>query len=281
MDQDKREEEKDDLRERPPGNMLLSVVNRPATRREFLKVAGVGSASVLAATLVSCTSPLAVSTTSSAPTTTAPKPTVYVPNAKMMVLQEPSKCVGCRRCEVACTAFHDNKIQPAISRVKISRNFNFGPDGPRLGMDRGPGLVRQLPPHRGDLPAVPAPGAVHDFLPGGRHRRRLRHRRQGDRRSQMHRMWYLHKGVPVADDLTGPGGKESHQVRPLRRRSAVREDLSFGGPLLCTVARPDQGYAFPAGGACLHWRPGGGGSNLCGLPSQRRRGQVNGTRIGG
>ena len=140
MDKDNGEERKYDLSGSGPGSMLLSVVNKPATRREFLKVAGVGSASVLAATLISCTAPLAVSPTSSAPTTTAPKPTVYVPNAKMMVLQEPSKCVGCRRCEVACTAFHDNKIQPAISRVKISRNFNFGPDGPRLGMDRGPGL---------------------------------------------------------------------------------------------------------------------------------------------
>lgn len=120
---------------------LISAINRPATRREFLKVAGVGSASVIAASLVSCTVPMAVESQSPSPTTTnAPKRVVYVPDAKMMVMHEPSKCVGCRRCEVACTAFHDNKVQPAISRVKVSRNFNFGPDGPRLGMDRGPGL---------------------------------------------------------------------------------------------------------------------------------------------
>jgi Fe-S-cluster-containing dehydrogenase component len=124
-----------------PGNVLISTINWPTTRREFLKVAGLGSAGVLGATLLGCTTTAGQTTTTPDPTTSIPvKPMTFVTNAKMMVIQEPSKCVGCRRCEVACTAFHDNKIQPNISRVKISRNFNFGPEGPRLGMDRGPGL---------------------------------------------------------------------------------------------------------------------------------------------
>jgi Fe-S-cluster-containing dehydrogenase component len=124
-------------------DVLVSTINRPATRRQFLKVAGLGGAGMLGATLLGCTTTEAEPMGTTPSTTTpgvAPKRMVFVPNAQMMVMQEPSKCVGCRRCEVACTLAHDNKIQPNISRVKISRNFNFGPEGPRLGMDRGPGL---------------------------------------------------------------------------------------------------------------------------------------------
>jgi Fe-S-cluster-containing dehydrogenase component len=62
----------------------------------------------------------------------------------MVVVHDPSRCVGCRRCEVACTLSHDNKVQPSISRVKVSRNVNFGPSGPKAGFQQNPGLYGNL-----------------------------------------------------------------------------------------------------------------------------------------
>jgi Fe-S-cluster-containing dehydrogenase component len=49
--------------------------------------------------------------------------------AEGIVLADPTRCVGCRRCELACTEFNDGKAQPSISRIKVNRNINFGPKG--------------------------------------------------------------------------------------------------------------------------------------------------------
>ena len=105
---------------------LASTEGGSSTRREFLRAAGIGGTGFALFNLVGRV------TANSAP--------VYVPDAKMMVVHDATRCVGCRRCEVACTLSHDNKIQPSISRVKLSRNYNFGPEGPRVGYTRGKGL---------------------------------------------------------------------------------------------------------------------------------------------
>jgi Fe-S-cluster-containing dehydrogenase component len=54
-------------------------------------------------------------------------------NAKGVLLAEPSRCSGCRRCELACTEFNDGKSHPVISRIKVYRNYNFGPQGVQHG----------------------------------------------------------------------------------------------------------------------------------------------------
>jgi Fe-S-cluster-containing dehydrogenase component len=58
---------------------------------------------------------------------------VNVPNATMMIVHDPTRCVGCRRCEIACTEYNEGKTQPALSRIKIARNYNFGPRGVQAG----------------------------------------------------------------------------------------------------------------------------------------------------
>jgi Fe-S-cluster-containing dehydrogenase component len=115
------------------GNIVKETISKPFSRRQFLKTAGLGSASVVALSLVSCTTKLAVNESPSPTTTEAPKRTVYVPNATMMILGDPTKCVGCRRCEIACTNFNEGRVQPSLARVKINRNFNFGPQGIQPG----------------------------------------------------------------------------------------------------------------------------------------------------
>lgn len=52
---------------------------------------------------------------------------VIIDNARAVILADPSRCVGCGRCELACTEFNDGAAQPAMARIKVSRNLAFGP----------------------------------------------------------------------------------------------------------------------------------------------------------
>jgi len=75
------------------------------------------------------------------------KPLIIMEQAKGILIADPTKCVGCRRCELACTEFNDGKAQPSISRIKVDRNLNFGPKGAFAGQNAqgnwGSGLVIQ------------------------------------------------------------------------------------------------------------------------------------------
>ncbi len=57
------------------------------------------------------------------------KPLIIMEKAHGLVVADPAKCVGCGRCELACTEFNDGKASPALSRIKVDRNLNFGPEG--------------------------------------------------------------------------------------------------------------------------------------------------------
>ncbi|MGE5508991.1 MAG: 4Fe-4S dicluster domain-containing protein [Chitinophagales bacterium] len=56
-------------------------------------------------------------------------PFVILENASGVILADASLCAGCKRCELACTEFNDGKAQPTMARIKVSRNYNFGPKG--------------------------------------------------------------------------------------------------------------------------------------------------------
>lgn len=75
------------------------------------------------------------------------RPLIIMDQAEGLVISDPTKCVGCRRCELACTEFNDGKASPTMSRIKIGRNLNFGPNGlygqPRDQGTWGNGLVIQ------------------------------------------------------------------------------------------------------------------------------------------
>lgn len=38
---------------------------------------------------------------------------------KLWITRDYLKCSGCRRCEIACTLFHENRIWPEASRVRV------------------------------------------------------------------------------------------------------------------------------------------------------------------
>lgn len=74
-------------------------------------------------------------------------PLVILDNAQGCILADPTRCVGCQRCELACTEFNDGRAQPSLARIKVARAVNFGLAGPTGGDgmhgDWGDGLVIQ------------------------------------------------------------------------------------------------------------------------------------------
>jgi Fe-S-cluster-containing dehydrogenase component len=74
-------------------------------------------------------------------------PLIITEQAQGLVIADPTRCVGCRRCELACTDFNDGKSSPTISRIKVRRNLHFGPTGLYAGErthgNWGNGLVIQ------------------------------------------------------------------------------------------------------------------------------------------
>lgn len=103
------------------------------SRRQFLKLSGVS--------IIGITALGPVLAKGSA------KPLIIMEQAEGIVLADPTRCVGCRRCELACTEFNDGKAQPSISRIKVNRNINFGPKGLYAGRGSlgnwGNGLIMQ------------------------------------------------------------------------------------------------------------------------------------------
>ncbi len=74
-------------------------------------------------------------------------PVIIMDRATGLVIADATKCVGCRRCELACTEFNDGKASPTTARIKIGRNLHFGPKGLYAGQrgqgNWGNGLVVQ------------------------------------------------------------------------------------------------------------------------------------------
>ena len=85
------------------------------TRRHFLRLSG--ATIVMGSTL----GPLLADSST--------QPLIIMDQAEGLVVADPTKCVGCRRCELACTEFNDGKAAPSMSRIKVNRNLNFGPQG--------------------------------------------------------------------------------------------------------------------------------------------------------
>ena len=56
-----------------------------------------------------------------------------------VLVHETARCVGCHRCELACTEFNDGAASPYLARVKLNRNHFWGVNGTRNG-NLGTGL---------------------------------------------------------------------------------------------------------------------------------------------
>lgn len=100
-----------------PRELPLGLGKR-ASRRWFLKLSGAAGLSVAAAYVLHNLVQTGVVSSES---------NVIITSAKGLIIADPTRCVGCRRCELACTEYNKGKSQPSISNIKIARNMNFGP----------------------------------------------------------------------------------------------------------------------------------------------------------
>ncbi len=97
-----------------PGISSLSL-NPLCSRRQVLKLGGISIIGISALRPVLAQGAI--------------KPLIIMEQAQGIVVADPMRCVGCGRCELACTEFNDGKAAPKISRIKVGRNLNFGPGG--------------------------------------------------------------------------------------------------------------------------------------------------------
>ncbi len=97
---------------------VAEFIHKVVTRRQFLQTTGAVGLGAVTFYLVGCGS-----------SSNDPQPRqVFVANALGMIAAEPSRCVGCRRCELACSEFNNGVSQPSIARIKVGRNYNLGPN---------------------------------------------------------------------------------------------------------------------------------------------------------
>jgi Fe-S-cluster-containing hydrogenase component 2 len=119
-----------------PGEIIVpdgvtEFIRKIVTRREFMQYTGVAGLGVATFSILGCGSSTSADAT--------PRQ-VFVANAQGMLVAEPSRCVGCRRCELACSEYNDGVSQPSIARIKVGRNFNVGPQDATTGFGRGEGI---------------------------------------------------------------------------------------------------------------------------------------------
>jgi Fe-S-cluster-containing dehydrogenase component len=111
----------------PVSTEAASSTNKVSlTRRQFLTAAGIGGTWLLLCTSNGAWAEAVIGD-------------VYPDKALGMVIGDPARCVGCRRCESACIEFNEGFAQPSISRIKVARNYNFGPREVQKGIGRGEG----------------------------------------------------------------------------------------------------------------------------------------------
>jgi Fe-S-cluster-containing dehydrogenase component len=108
----------------------MEIEKRPELILQATEVAGFGATVsrrkflILSVSAVTCLAALDICNTWGADSSL-----IIIDNAKGLILADPSRCVGCRRCELACNEFNDGRAQPSLARIKVDRNFNFGPGG--------------------------------------------------------------------------------------------------------------------------------------------------------
>ena len=157
---------------------------------------------------------------------------VFVANALGMVVAEPTLCVGCRRCEFACVAFNEGKVQPSIAKVKVNRNLMFGVNGMQQGFVRGDGIYGNFRVVQDTCRQCPHPVPCQLACPHGAIEVVAAGQRQGGECRQMPGCGICVAGLPLGDDVPRRSGEREEykgdQMHPLQRQPGMRPACPTG-----------------------------------------------------
>lgn len=98
------------------GAIGAEVAAGKVSRRSFMKITGITGAGLFAGTVFSGVPSLSA-LTGSMPIMT---------DAKGVLIHDVTRCVACRRCELACSEFNDGSASSYLARVKVGRNMQWG-----------------------------------------------------------------------------------------------------------------------------------------------------------
>jgi len=117
-------------------HLLDQLLEKETTRREFLKTAAKGTAALaLGASLLSLMGCSKKDPMQEKGNLTG------LPLPQGMLTVNSDLCIGCGRCELACSMANANAVQPAAAAIHMDRNLQFGQNGPKLNYRYGEGLM--------------------------------------------------------------------------------------------------------------------------------------------
>jgi Fe-S-cluster-containing dehydrogenase component len=110
-------------------------LERETTRRDFLKLTGKGIGGAVLS--------LSILNLFGYDNANAAEVAAF-PLATGLLIADKNRCTGCQRCEINCTLINDGKIEPFVSRIKVSRNLFFGVVGPKIAYAKEDGQYGNL-----------------------------------------------------------------------------------------------------------------------------------------
>ena len=115
-------------------HLLDQLLEKETTRRDFLKTAARGTAALaMGASLLSLMG-CGNKEEKKGKLTGIPLP-------QGMVTANAALCIGCGRCEQACSMALSSEMRPAAAAIHVDPNLQFGQNGPRLNYRYGEGLM--------------------------------------------------------------------------------------------------------------------------------------------